>query len=106
MHRHKISEKVIKWVESFLSNRLQKVIVDGTESKCHHVTSGIPQGSVLGPMLFVFYINNMPEMVESATYLFADDTKIFREIRDENDEKMLQTDLDSLQSWSDTLHGY
>ena len=52
--------------------------------------------------LFVIYINDMPEMVESATYLFADDTKIFREIRDENDEKMLQADLDSLQNWSDT----
>jgi retron-type reverse transcriptase len=102
MHRYKISEKVIKWVERFLSNRIQKVIVNGTESKCHHVTSGIPQGSVLGPMLFVIYINDMPEMVESSTYLFADDTKIFREIREENDEKMLQADLNSLQSWSDT----
>jgi hypothetical protein len=44
----------------------------------------------------------MPEMVESSTYLFADDTKMFREIREENDKKMLQADLDSLQSWSDT----
>jgi hypothetical protein len=102
MHRYKISEKVIKWVESFLNNRTQKVIENGTESKCYHVTSGIPQGSVLGPILFVIYINDMPEMVESSTYLFADDTKIFREIREEKDEKMLQADLDSLQSWSDT----
>jgi hypothetical protein len=67
-----------------------------------HVTSGIPQGSVLGPMLFVIYINDMPEMVESSAYLFPGDTTIFREIREENDEKMLQADLDSLQSWSDT----
>jgi hypothetical protein len=66
MHRYKISEKVTKWVESFLSNRIQKVIVNGTESKGHHVTSGIPQGSVLGPILFVIYINDMPEMVESS----------------------------------------
>lgn len=102
MHRYKISEKVIQWVENFLNNRTQKVIVNGTESKCHHVTSGIPQGSVLGPILFVIYINDMPEMVESSTYLFADDTKIFREIREEKDEKMLQADLDNLQSWSDT----
>ena len=49
-------------------------------------------------MLFVIYINDMPEMVESSTYLFADDTKIVREIREKNDEKMLQADLDSLQS--------
>jgi hypothetical protein len=52
------------------------------------VTSGIPQGSVLGPILFVIYINNKPEMVESSTYLFADDTKIFREIREEKDPEM------------------
>jgi hypothetical protein len=80
MHRYKISEKVIKWVESFLSNRIQKVIVNGTESKCNHITSGIPQGSDLGPILFVIYFNDMPEMVESSTYLLADDTKSFREI--------------------------
>ena len=61
--RRLLHEKVIKWVESFLSNRIQNVIVNGTESKCHHVTSGIPQGSVLGLMLFVIYINDMPEMV-------------------------------------------
>ena len=67
-----------------------------------HVTSEIPQGSVLGPMLFVIYINDMPEMVESSAYLFPDDTTIFREIGEENDEKMLQADLGSLQSWSDT----
>ena len=103
MHRYTISEKVIKWVESVLSDRIHKIILNGTESKCHHVTSGIPQGSVLCSLLFVIYINdNMPEMVESSTYLFADETTIFREIREENDEKMLQADLDSLQSWSDT----
>jgi uncharacterized membrane protein len=57
----------------------------------------------LGPMLFVIYINDIPEMVESSTYLFADDTKIFREIREEKDEKMLQADLDNLQSWSSVV---
>jgi hypothetical protein len=80
MHRYKISEKVIMWAERFLSNRIQKIIVNGTESKCHHVTSGIPQVSVLGPMLFIIYINDMPEMVESSTYMLAEDANIFREI--------------------------
>jgi hypothetical protein len=69
-----------------------------------HVTSGIPQGSVLGPMLFVIYINDMPEMVDSSAYLFPDDTTIFREIGEENDEKMLQADLDGLpKAWNKYL---
>jgi len=93
---------VIKWVESFLNDRKQKVTVNGAESKIHKVTSGIPQGSVLGPILFVIYINDMPECVDSTTYLFADDTKIFKEIKSSNDEGKLQNDLDELQKWSDT----
>ena len=97
MERYKISKTVIKWVESFLNDRKQKVTVNGTESKNHKVTSGIPQGSVLGPILFVIYINDMPECVDSTTYLFADDTKIFREIKSPNDEEKLQNDLDELQ---------
>jgi hypothetical protein len=102
MERYKISETVIKWVESFLNDRKQKVTVNGAESKNHKVTSGIPQGSVLVPILFVIYINDMPECVDSTTYLFTDDTKIFREIKSPNDEEKLQNDLDELQKWSDT----
>ena len=75
-----------------------KVTVNGAESKNHKVPSGIPvpQGSVLDPILFVIYINDMPECVDSTTYLFADDTKIFREIKSPNDEEKLQNDLDEL----------
>ena len=106
MERYKITETVIKWVKSFLNDRKQKVTVNGAESKNHKVTSGIPQGSVLEPILFVIYINDMPECVDSTsttcTYLFADDTKIFREIKSPNDEEKLQNDLDKLQKWSDT----
>ena len=78
-----------------MNERNQKVTVNGNESSNRLVTSGIPQGSVLGPILFVIYINELPECVEANTYLFADDTKIFREIKTEED------DLDKLQQWSD-----
>ena len=54
------------------------------ESKWHNVTSGIPQGSVIGPLLFVLYINDLPELTKSDTFLFADDIKIFRNITDKN----------------------
>ena len=74
------------------------------ESDCAAVTSWIPQGSVLGPILFVIYINDLPEVVnkDSYVYLFADDTKVFREVKSEDDRKILQNDIDRMVKWSNT----
>ena len=66
------------------------------------VISGIPQRSILGPILFVIYINDLLECVEANTYLFADNTNIFIQIKTEEDRKNTQDDLDKLQQWSDT----
>ena len=63
--------------------------------------SGIPQGSVLGPILFVLYINDLPESTSSPTVMFADDTKVYRKITNQNDEMLLQEDLNNLMKWSD-----
>ena len=70
-------------MKDFLKNRKQNVSVNGAESACQDVTSGIPQGSVLEPILFVIYINDMPECVDAVyvAYLFADDTKLCKEIK-------------------------
>ena len=64
------------------------------------VLSGILQGSVLGPILFVIYINDLPEVVTCGTYLFADDTKISRQITTKEDALQLQSDINSLEKWS------
>ncbi|KAH3694002.1 hypothetical protein DPMN_081441 [Dreissena polymorpha] len=95
---YRFGNKFINWIENFLSYRRQKFIVNGSESKWQPVTSGIPQGSVLGPMLF-----DITENIEneSQLYLYADDTKIFREIALEKDKEMLQQDIFSMSKRSD-----
>ena len=91
-----ISQELIKWIKSFLSERKQRVNVNGQCSEWHPVTSGMPQGSVLGPLLFVLYINDLPADIRSNVFLFADDTKVFRVIENELDEATLQGDLNIL----------
>ena len=65
------------------------------------MTSGIPQGSVLGPLLFVIFINDLPDQVKSDMYLFADDTKVFRRISTKEDEETLQKDINEMLKWAD-----
>ena len=96
-----ISGQILKWIGSFLDGRTQIVKVNGESSYEASVTSGIPQGSVLGPILFVIYINDLPDIVRSSdSFLFADDTKIMRQISSENDSLLLQSDIDALYEWS------
>ena len=96
-----IRGSLLDWIVDFLAERKQKVVINGCESTEGRVTSGIPQGSVLGPLLFVIYINDLPRGLNTTAKMFADDTKVF--VRSDNEEgaKNLQKDLDSLQTWSD-----
>ena len=88
-----------KWISDFLDQRKQAVRVDGFMSDTIPVKSGVPQGSVLGPCLFLAYINDLPGCVTSNTCLFADDTAMDRPIRSMADAESLQRDLDSLAEW-------
>ncbi|XP_069114292.1 uncharacterized protein [Argopecten irradians] len=96
-----INKETLTWLEDFLVNRQQRVIINGETSKWGRVTSGIPQGSVLGPLLFVIYINDLPEMIKSTVYLFADDTKLFQIINSQESKKSIQEDLLQLTHWSE-----
>ena len=95
-----ISGKIWKWIEDFLFQRNQQVVVNGVKSLVVLVLSGIPQGSVLGPLLFICFINDMPEVVHSSIQMFADDTKIFRTVNNPEQAHLLQDDLDALEEWS------
>ena len=94
-----VNSQVTKWVRSLLQNRSQSVVVDGHASSSCPVTSGVPQGSVIGPILFLVYINDLPDSVLSKTRMFADDTVIYN--TSEN-HTQLQKDLDALQAWETT----
>ena len=95
-----VNGKVLSWVKAFLTDRRQKVLVNQSQSDWATVTSGIPQGSVLGQLPFIIFINELPDYVKSAIKIFVDDTKIYREIKDQSDIKQLQDDIDSLKNWS------
>ena len=95
-----INGKMLQWIKDFLKDRTQKVVLNGKKSNSIPVTSGVPQGSVLGPILFTMFVNDLPSVVSSPVYMFADDTKIFRVIRTSEDYSALQHDLDLLYDWS------
>ena len=96
-----ITNPILSWIEDFLSRRYQRVSIEGEISNRMEDTTGIPQGSVLGPIIFVLYTNDLPDAVESEAYLFADDTNIFRSINSIDDQQILQNDLIKLENWSD-----
>ncbi len=104
-----IHPKLVKWIESFLCNRKQAVTVDGQLSFLALIISGVPQGTVLGPILFLIFINDIEHCIsQSIIRCFADDTRVSLSITSEHDVSLLQNDLYSVILWSErnnmTLH--
>ena len=109
MSKYGISGQVLEWVKAFLRDRSQRVVIRGSASEACSVTSGVPQGSVLGPVLFLIFINDLPLEVLSPLSLFADDSKIFTRIVTNKETKWLgfdgqsalQRDLTKVQEWAE-----
>ena len=102
LHQYGITGPIHSWLQNFLTRRTMRVVVDGCCSDSTSVDSGVPQGTVLGPLLFLCYINNLPDSAVSQVRLFADDCLLYREINTFQDHITLQQDLKNLESWADT----
>ena len=101
LKRYGIGGNVLRWIENFLTNRSQTVLVEGSKSSSQPVISGVPQGTVLGPILFLVYINDLlPTLMKSKGFCFADDTKLISQIMGLECTKLLQEDVYRVIKWS------
>ena len=90
LQTHGVQGKTLRWIESFLVGRSQTLVLNGNSSDELQVSSGAPQGSVLGPILFLLYINDLPDSLQSQVRLFADDTAVYLTVQGQADGKKLQ----------------
>ena len=95
-----IKGNVLNWIGDFLGNRKQRVMVNAISSEWRNITSGIPQGTVLGPILFLIFINDMPKVIQCLVKLFADDAKLYQIIKCSQDRDELQGDIGNSKDWS------
>ena len=98
---YKIDARLLKFIKNYLQNRCQRTTIENVFSNYLPVKSGVPQGSVLGPLLFLLFINDISNGVSPGTNicLFADDKKIWRRMNSEEDCAILQNDIDNLYNW-------
>ena len=100
LDRHGIDNPLLLWFINSLKNRQQRVTIRGTYSNWSPVTPGVSQGTIPGPPLFLLNVNDISNVVTSSIKMFADDTKIYREINNAEDTLALQWDLDFLENWT------
>ena len=91
---------LLQWIQDFLSQRKQQVVFKGAVSDWCSVTSGIPQGSVLGPIFFVLFVNDINDVVSSPLFQFADDHTVLRPIPSERGHISLQNDIHNIFQWT------
>ena len=99
LQAHGVSGSLLQWFRSFLTTREQRVVINGHSSDWSHVSSGVPQGSILGPLLFILYVNDISSVVQSNVKMFADDVTLYTTVLTTADCIQLQNDLDSVSRW-------
>jgi len=96
-----VRSHILKWIQYFMENRSQQVVIEGQGSSFVKVTSGVPQGTILALLLFLCYINDLPDQVRSKVRLYADDVLLYTTVKSYTDCLQLQNDLDLLQKWAE-----
>ena len=107
LHSLGLNEYILRWLNNYLSNCVQSVVVNGSESAPAEVLSGVPQGSVLGPLLFLIYIDNLPSVFHNLgpeVNLFADDVLLYNVVSKEEDFALVQEAVSLLDNWSVDNH--
>ena len=97
-----VKRKLGRWIHNFLTARKQQVVVHGVKSNVTNVTSGNPQGTFLGPILYLIYISDISSNIEAIKQVYVDDTKVTKGITSEEDVENLQEDLNKLYDWANT----
>ena len=100
LRHYNITGKLHNWLTTWLTKRTQQVMIDGQTSTPSKVKSGVPQGTVLGPIMFLLFINDIGQNITSKIQLFADDCILYRVIESQCDEQALQEDLDKILNWA------
>ncbi|WP_244900114.1 reverse transcriptase domain-containing protein, partial [Oceanimonas baumannii] len=101
LEKYGIRGELLNIVRSYLSNRRQRVVINGQQSSIKQLSSGVPQGSVLGPLLYKIYMNDIPRYIQHAKVnMYCDDTTLGKPIGDQSDQDLLQSDIDSLGEWA------
>ena len=108
IHKLKTSFNVtgpaLSWIQSYLTDRRQRVVLDGCCSDWIPVRSGVPEGSVCGPLLFICFTADLPSVIQTNCIMYADDIKLYHRITSHSDTEALQSDLNRLATWSATWH--
>ena len=98
-----VRDPLLAWLRSYLAKRRHRTVIDEFVCDCRYVPSGVPQGSIIGPLLFLIFINNIAEDISTDTSipLYADDAKCYRKLLDPADQAILQSDLNTIVDWSE-----
>ena len=95
---------ILEWIADFLADRKMRIMVRSEYSEWFDVNSGVSQGSALGPIIFLIYVNDLPDRVNSNVKMCADETEVFRTLKNKSDCEIVQADSDNLSEWSNVQH--